>query len=628
MILHWFNARTAETIACELADQFAPQAANGPAGRASPAEGGVASLQALLHRIDTDPRLAGLNFFKKARFANSFKWRLLENGIERGTANHVTQSLLLHLSRGASTLDQGPGKPQDAPSHPEKISDLLRRGNNALASGAHQDALGIYREALNRAPTNPVVLNNLGAALCKAGEYLEAEQRFRQALSLDPAYAEASCSLGNVLRWMGNPEESEVWLRRALKANPRHVDARIGLGLTLIFLGRIRDAKARFEKVLKAAPGEIDALFGMGLIAKVEGRFEEAEALFNRVLKRRPKMVVAWAELATLKKMTRADGDWLRSVKELVDAGVNPREEASLRFSIGKYYDDIGESREAFHSFEAANTLLKNFAIKYNRKGREDFIDDMGRVYTKDAIGAVGERNPGSAKPVFIVGMPRSGTSLAEQILASHPSVVGAGEMDFWNAFVRTHESEVRGGLLDPATRNKLGEDYLHSLENRGGEGSRVIDKTPVNSDYIGIIFSVFPNARFIYMERDPIDTCLSCYFQEFGTGLNFTMDLSDLGHYCKGHRKLFKHWQSVLPTDNLLVVPYEELVLHPEEWTRKMLDFLGLDWHDDCLSFQNTQRVVVTASTWQVRQKIYTNAIGRSQPYQKFLGPLKALRN
>jgi tetratricopeptide (TPR) repeat protein len=626
MIFHWFNASEAENIASELADQFAPRSATGSADRVSSAQDGTASLQNLLRRATTDDRLAGLNFYKKARFANSFKWRLLENGMEPRAADRVTHSLLVQLSKGAETAGEQPAVAEDTRSAAERISDLLRRGNKALAGGAFEDARELYQAVVNLDPANPVALNNLGAALCKTGNYIEAEQRFRQALSLDAASAEANCNLGNLLRWMGNSEESEIWLRRALKANPNYDDARISLGLTLTLLGRIRDAKARFEKVLKARPRDADALFGMGVIAKVEGRFADAEALLKRVLEQRPRMAAARAALATLRKMTPADSDWLRAATELLDGGVTPLEEADLRFAIGKYHDDLDEFDEAFRSFEGANAILKEIAIKYDRKGRDGFVDDMLRLYTKDAIAAIGDGGSESSKPVFVVGMPRSGTSLTEQMLASHPSVFGAGEMDFWNAFTRLHAGEMREELLE-SKRSKLANDYLRLLESRG-DAVRVIDKTPINADYMGIIYSAFPNTRFIYLQRDPIDTCLSCYFQQFGTALNFTMDLSDLAHYYKAHRKLFRHWQSVLPADRILVVPYEQLVQQPEEWIRKMLDFLGLDWHDRCLSFQDTQRIVTTASTWQVRQKIYTRSVGRWQSYKKHIGPLKALKN
>jgi tetratricopeptide (TPR) repeat protein len=627
MIFHWFNASEAETIASELADQFAPRSATGSPDRVAPAKDGAASLQNLLRRAAKDGRLAGLNFYKKARFANSLKWRLLENGMEPRTADHVTHSLLVQLSKVGASVTEEPVVAEDARSAMEKIPDLLRRGNKALAGGAFEDARELYQAVVDLDPANPVALNNLGAALCKIGNYIEAEQRFRQALSLDAAYAEANCNLGNVLRWMGNSEESEIWLRRALKANPNYDDARISLGLTLTLLGRIRDAKARFEKVLKTAPRDADALFGMALIAKVEGRFADAEALFRRVLEQKPRMAAAWAALVTLRKMTPADSDWLRATSELVAGGVTPLEEADLRFAIGKYHDDLNEFDHAFRSFDAANVILKEIAIKYDRKGRDGFVDDMLRLYTKEAIAAIGDGGSESSKPVFVVGMPRSGTSLTEQILASHPSVFGAGEMDFWNAFTRLHQAEVREQLLDPAKRKELANDYLRLLESRG-DAVRIIDKTTINSDYIGMIYSALPNTRFIYLQRDPIDTCLSCYFQQFGAALNFTMDLSDLAHYYKAHRKLFKHWQSVLPADRILVVPYEQLVQQPEQWVRRMLDFLGLDWYDRCLSFHDTQRIVTTASTWQIRQKIYTRSVGRWQSYKKHIGPLKALKS
>jgi hypothetical protein len=222
--------------------------------------------------------------------------------------------------------------------------------------------------------------------------------------------------------------------------------------------------------------------------------------------------------------------------------------------------------------------------------------------------------------------MPRSGTSLTEQILASHPSIKGAGELQFWNGVTRQRLAEVRAGLLDLPTRKKLAEDYLQLLEKRTGDAPRIIDKTPSNADCIGIIHSVFPNARFICMERDPIDTCLSCYFQHFVAAVSFSTDLSDLAHYYRAHCRLVQHWQSVLPPDKMLVVRYEDLVQDQEAWTRKMLDFLGLEWDERCLSFYENERPVATASTWQVRQKLYTDSVGRWQAYKKFIGPLKAL--
>jgi tetratricopeptide (TPR) repeat protein len=358
----------------------------------------------------------------------------------------------------------------------------------------------------------------------------------------------------------------------------------------------------------------------------MEGRFSEAQTLIRQVLEKNPKMAGAWAFFATLKKMTPADSDWLRNATELAAGGVTPLEEADLRFAIGKYFDDIGEFDKAFRSFETANAILKSFASKYDRKGRDEFVDKLIHVYSKDVIAGIGAGASPSMKPVFVLGMPRSGTSLTEQILASHSSIKGAGELHFWSGVTRQRLAEVRAGLLDLPTRKKLAEDYLQLLEKRTGDALRITDKTTSNADCIGIIHSVFPGARFIYMERDPIDTCLSCYFQHFVAAMSFSMDLSDLAHYYRSHRKLVQHWQSVLPPDKVLVVRYEDLVRDQETWTRKMLDFLGLEWDEKCLSFHENERPVATASTWQVRQKLYTDSVGRWQAYQKYIGPLKPL--
>ena len=617
MIFQWFNASEAETVASELADHFSPPAA----------QDGDAAVRDLLHRADTDSRLTQLNFYKKARFANSFKWRLLEKGVEPKTAARVTHSLLVHLSRSGADPDaETSGDPAMSGA---SVPDLLRSGNKAFSAGDYKRAIEIYRRGLKLAPAEPELLNGLGAALCKTGVYGESEQWLRQAVAANRDGVEAHCNLGTLLRLIGNIEESEQALRRSLKLRPTYVAARSSLGWTLIALGRLRDAKARFEKVLKAAPQHADALFGLGQIAKAEGKFAEAESLYRRALDVDPKLTNAFASLATLRKMSVADAAWLERAQQILTANpLSPLDEAELRFSIGKYYDDIGEFDKAFHSYEVANKLMKTAALTYDRKGREAFVDDLIRVHSRETMTGIGASGSDSDKPIFVVGMPRSGTSLAEQILASHPSIKGAGELEFWYTAVRARHVEVRAGLLDAATRQKLAEDYMRTLQNRAGEAPRIVDKTPINSDFIGIIHSVFPKARFIYMERDPIDTCLSCYFQHFIPSMSYCMDLSDLAHYYQAHRRLIKHWQSVLPQESMLVVPYEGLVSDQEGWTRKMIDFLGLEWNDRCLSFHENERSVNTASTWQVRQKIYSQSVGRWRSYKKFVGPLKALRS
>jgi tetratricopeptide (TPR) repeat protein len=631
MVLKWFRAREAALVGAALADEFAPRTTPGTvrSNKTAIAEQAKA-LHELLRRADREVRALRLNFYKKAKFANAFKWRLTENGVDREMADEVTELLVLHLSQNETHPVQGQdlaAAPADRPSS-TKVKHLLTEGNKSFAQGDYAEAATSYRKLLELDPRNADALNNLGSALSKLSLFTEAEQYLHQAIEIRPEYAEAHFNLGIALQGRGENAESEVWLRRALKLKPNYMDARIQLGMTLLSLGRLREARARFEKVLKTAPRHADTLFLMGHIARLEGRFEEAEARFNRVLEINPKMPAAWAALAGTRKMTSADAAWLAGAEKIAASGISPVEEADVRFAIGKYCDDVNDFEQAFPHYQRANQLMKTIADPYERDARARFVDDMIRVYTPEAISQVKGGGSASMKPVFVVGMPRSGTSLAEQIIASHPAAKGVGELGFCHDTQITDESALRRGIPSEPTRTKLAETYLRTLETRSGDALRIVDKAPVNSDYLGAIHSVFPNARIIYMRRDPIDTCLSCYFQHFSVALNFTTDLSNLAHYFHEHERLMAHWRAVLPPGSILDVPYEELVGDQEAWTRKILDFLGLEWDERCLDFHKTKRQVVTASTWQVRQKMYKNSVHRWRHYEKSIGPLLGLKN
>jgi hypothetical protein len=231
--------------------------------------------------------------------------------------------------------------------------------------------------------------------------------------------------------------------------------------------------------------------------------------------------------------------------------------------------------------------------------------------------------------PVFVVGMPRSGTSLVEQILASHPAVIGTGELNFWDAAFRELQDAEGAGqgasdaVLAARIRGTAG-SYLGLLPPLGEAVQRVVDKMPANFLYLGLIHSLFPKARMIHMRRNPLDTCLSMYFQNFAGMGGYANDLDNLAHYYGQYVRITDHWRAVLPSNALLEIPYEALVADQEGWTRRMLDFVGLPWDPACLDFQNTERVVITASKWQVRQKIQSASAGRWRHYEPWLGPLK----
>jgi tetratricopeptide (TPR) repeat protein len=632
MIRDWFDSREVTEIGIALADQYAQQQDSTAVPHGGKTAKGESRdpLQGILDRARHELRTLRLNFYKRAKFANSFKWRLLEKGVGRDIADTVTEKLVLHLSlnQAGSTFSQdeiaGPAvQPQS-----RNARSLLTQGNKCAARGEYSEASIFYRELLALNPRHPEALNNLGATFFRLGRYSEAEEIFRRTLRIYPDFADANSNLGILLRCSGRVAEAETWLRRAIKINPKHVEARSNLGLAFVFLGRLSDAKAQFRKALKFAPRSAHTLFATGFLATIEGRFDEAEAMFKRAVEIDPKMPGAWAAMAGLRKMTSSDAAWLQSAEEIAASGISVVEEADMRFAIAKYCDDVGDFKGAFQSYERANELHKMAATSYDPDARAHLVDDLMRVYTREAISHVGPLASDSLKPIFVVGMPRSGTSLIEQIIASHPDAKGAGELEFWSRVAHDHEIVLRRTLLDESTRKKLAEDCLRDLEARSGDALRIVDKTPLNSDYLGMIHSVFPNARIIYMQRDPIDSCLSCYFQKFDVQLNFTMDLSDLAHYFRQHQRLMAHWRAVLPPEFILDVPYAELVTDQEGWTRKVLAFLGLEWDPRCLDFHKTERPIVTASAWQVRQKIYKGSVARWRNYEKFIGPLLELKD
>jgi tetratricopeptide (TPR) repeat protein len=632
MIFSWLDASKAVEFGIALADQLAPRAGSDSpqSGKTEPQATAEALLE-ILARADHGVHTADLNFYKRAKLANSFKWRLIENGVERAAADEVTQTLVLNLS--VNKTDQSAADPMDGAQRnrplTNNVKQLLARGNKCMEQGAYDEAIDIFERLLEIDARHTTALNNLGAALSKLSQFQQAEKYFRAAIKEDPNFADAHSNLGAVSRSRGYFDESEQSLRRALKLNPSHVDARTNLGMTLILLNRFREAKGHFNKVLKTRPRSVEALFGMGRIASMEGRFDESEKTLKRVLQVSPKMPFAWAALGGLRKMTPSDEAWLRSVEEIVAGGIPPLETATLHFAMGKYHDDVGQFTQAFEHYRDANEVLKPIAENYDRASRTAFVDELIRLHSREKMAAARDGASASMKPVFVVGMMRSGTSLTEQIIASHPMAAGAGELEYWTTIMRDHEAAIAQQLFltDGQAKKSVAETYLRILEQASGTALRIVDKAPINSDYLGIIHSIFPNARIIYMQRDPIDVCLSSYFQNFSLAQSFTLDLSDMAHYYEQHHRLMSHWRSVLPQGTILEVPYEELLMDQESWTRKILDFIELEWDGRCLDFHATERPIVTASFWQARQKIYKTSVQRWRNYEKFVGPLLGLK-
>jgi tetratricopeptide (TPR) repeat protein len=501
------------------------------------------------------------------------------------------------------------------------ILGLLR-----AASGQRTQAVASYRQALALNPGYLEALNNLGNTLRDVGEHSEAVSLYRKAIELDAQSGETYCNLGNVLSELSRFEEATANFRHALALQADSVRARLGLGAALRMQSLAAEAEASCLAALSLEPQNVEALSLLGELRVDRGLFSDAQQLFQRALALDPQFASVYCSIAAYRKMTADDGAWLKGVETLLESPLPLGHEISLRYALGKYFDDLGRYDEAFANYRLANDATRRCGPSHDPGRLTGRVDRIIGAFDGAFLGRRHSGASASELPVFIIGMPRSGTSLTEQILASHPSVFGAGEVRFWNHAFNTFEAaEVKdesGARLFPG----IAHDYLARLTSSAGGALRVIDKMPANFLYAGLIHAAFPRARIIHMQRHPLDTCLSIYFQDFVNRARYGHDLDDLAHYYREYVRITDHWRSLLPASALLEVPYEALVEDQEGWSRRMLEFIGLPWDPKCLDFHNTDRVVITASRWQVRQRISSASVGRWRNYEKHLGPLRHL--
>jgi tetratricopeptide (TPR) repeat protein len=499
-------------------------------------------------------------------------------------------------------------------------------GNSLQSLGQFDEAAASCRRALQLKPDLAEAHNNLGSILLSMGRLDEAVASLRQALQLKADFAQAHNNLGTTLREMERPEEAMASYRQAVQTNPQFALAHANLGVTLRRMGRIDEAESFCRRAVELKPDSPEALMALAGVHAAQGRFAEAEDLYKRAISIDPQSPDAWFGIANGRKMTGGDSAWAAEAQRIAEQHLPPRKEMPIRYAIGKYFDDVSNFEQAFENYRRANELTKQFATKYNRHHLTQAVDLIIHSYEKEWVSQIRNDANQSARPVFIVGMPRSGTTLAEQILASHPSVFGAGELPYWNNASWAYESSRHHDGTSQRTPGQLGDDYLHVLEAVSADALRVVDKMPGNFLHLGLIHAALPRARIIHMRRNPIDTCLSIYFQNFTTGHSYANDLEDLAHYFSEYRRVMEHWRSTLPADAILDLPYEELVENQEAWSRKMVQFIDLPWDPRCLAFHRTGRTVSTASLWQVRQQISKTSVARWRNYEKFVGPLLTL--
>ncbi len=472
----------------------------------------------------------------------------------------------------------------------------------------------------------------LGEICSKAKRRDEAVTHYRKACELDPANATAhACAADAIL--LGDPSrkvrlEALEYLRTAVRLNPDYIVARNNLAAALTMLGFHEEALIEYAKTLEQSPGHPTAILGTVRTHEAAGQLEKAEAILRPWIgesSTAPEIALAFGIMASHMGERKAAIESLRIV--MASGQCDQETEKSACFRLGDLLDAEGEYTEAFHCYERGNALR---AAAYDRAGQTQRFSALIDAFSPNRVPNLPRSKNRSKLPVFIVGMPRSGTTLVESILASHPQVYGAGELD--DIFLLRQEIASASGTGRPypscletisvETLDRLAKNHLMGLEALDGGAARVTDKMPQNFVQLGLIDLLFPGARVIHCMRDPLDTCLSIYCHPFTQHHNYADNLTNLGHYYREYLRLMAHWRKVLRIP-LLDLRYEELVENSEQQTRQLLEFCELPWDERCLRHHESGRFANTFSYNQVRQPIYKKSVARWRRYEKQLGPL-----
>ena len=534
---------------------------------------------------------------------------------------------------------------------PEQPDALHLLAAVARESGRTDLAIDLYRRLLRRHPAIPIAHNSLGNLLQERDRWQEAIACYEAALAHDPRYTSAHFNLGRALLHMNDLVRAEHCLRQAAALAPNDAQVRSRLARALVEQGRQDEALAETLRSVELDPDSAEIRNDAGVVYSNIGDFDTAREHYRTALALDPGFAKAALNLAKSKRFTAEhdeDEDRIRAATRHGDADRHTQRD--LHLALGKVHDDRGEWETAFSHYERANRPFAEAAARQTDEWL-GLMDRMRAVFDTGWFAARPSAAEDDPTPVFIVGMPRSGTSLVEQCLAAHPAVHGAGEL---SAILRlaTEAAARAGAEADPSRTGvvsmkaasrpgaeapypecvralpaaqiaALGERYLGHLRALAPGAARVADKLPGNFLYLGFIATILPGAMMIHCRRDPLDNAISLYFTDFMVGHEYSNDLRAIGRQIRGMRALMTHWEAVLG-ERLLTLDYEALVADPESFVRRMVAHVGLDWDDACLRPHEVARTVRTASAWQVRQPVYRRSAGRAQRYQRFLGPLR----
>ena len=547
-------------------------------------------------------------------------------------------------------------------SYPEAHNNL---GNALRAVGKAEEAIDHYQKAILLRENYPEAYNNMASVLRDLGQMPEAEHAYRKAIGQRKDYIDAYVNLAILLdstdrsdealrmlseamkinanhrgtliqvariqQHKANYEQAEQAARLALKVDPNSAEAHSVLAGVLHETDRLEAALAECEAALRLKPGLIDMQSLYGVCLKSLNRLDEARIQFGKTLAMVPNAFGVYANLADLQKFTREDPNF-QAMERIFAEAPDPDSDRfmPLHFAIGKAYDDIGDYKKAIEHFKKGADI-KRGKLTYDEPQTLGFFDSIREVFDEALMKNPPYQGKSTEVPVFIVGMPRSGSTLVEQVLSNHPDTFGAGEIKEFSRQMNLLRSRFPGLPKYPQMMKKLNEaqfdllagNYLGKLVALSPQSARITDKLLTNYYFVGLLHILYPKAKIIHTRRNPVDTCLSAYTKLFKDDMPHSYDLGELGRYYRKYDELMAHWDRVLPPGVMKTVVYEDVVNDMPTMARELISFLNLPWDDACLNFHESSRPVKTASVVQVRQPVYSSSVGRYKRYGERLQPL-----